>query len=227
MAHIRVRALEVIDRAAAEQQARVLLDAAQAQHDYRVASAAATALIRYCRDEGRLAEARDLAGQNIRYIQKAQLGPWTRILGEVQRLRVQREMGGRARQVQAEVLRLRARMDRVPSTSKRPEITRPWNVKEALLDLAAGVADDLGHWQEALDLNTAVVAAKRARGAVSTDIAAARFNDYGPLISLRRLGDAQHVLRECQKVFEQDKDFRTLGSILIGQDDVEDKRGHG
>ena len=93
MAHNLVRVLEVTDRAAAGQQACALLVAARAQHDYRLASAAAVDLIRYSLADGRLAEARVLAGQNIRYIQKAQLGPWTRILGEVLRLQVQRATG--------------------------------------------------------------------------------------------------------------------------------------
>lgn len=104
MAHFLVRVLKVTDPSAAEQQARALLVAARAQHDYRMASAAAGDLIRYSLDGGRLAEARDLAGQNIRYKQQTHLGPWTQLLGEVQRLRVQRGMG-RAGQVFAEVLR--------------------------------------------------------------------------------------------------------------------------
>ena len=193
------RVLAVTDPAAAEARLRTAMADAAARGDYRAASVAAGRLIDLCRDGGRLAEALDLAEQKAGYTRQAGLGPWTQLGDEVRRLQVLTAMG-QARQVLDEVTRLRARMATLPATRGPDETVTPWNVREVLLDTGRDAALLLGRWDDALDLNADLVASMRDRRAPATDIARARFNDYGPLLRLGRTEEALAVLLDCRQV---------------------------
>ena len=96
--------------------------------------------------------------------------------------------------------------------------------------LSAGVSSALAteQWTLSLDLNAAVLASAEARGASIHDIACFRFNDYGPLIRLGRLGEAGRLLTECQQVFENrdNLDISMLAKVLYARADLEEKRGN-
>ena len=93
---------QVLDAAAAETVMRDALATSVAAGDYRAASVTTSRLVDLCRDSGRLADALDLADQQIDYTRRAGLGPWTQLSSEVQRLQVLNDMG-QASQVLAEV----------------------------------------------------------------------------------------------------------------------------
>jgi hypothetical protein len=225
-AGVAARVLEVIDPAAAETQLRASLEAAAARGDYRGASVAAGRLINLCRGSGRLAEALALAGRKAGYTRQAGLGPWTQLLDQARRLQVLNAMG-QAGQVLDEVQRLRDHLQTLPTTRGPDETATPWNVREALLSTGREAARQLGRWEEALDLNAAIIASKRGRRAPATDIARARFNDYFPLLRLGRTGEALGLLLECRQVFQDARDTRALGSVLSALADTENQRGHG
>ena len=218
--------LEVIDPVAAERQMRAYLDAAVALGDYAAASATAGRLIYLFRDSGRLAEALALADQMAGYTRQAELGPWTQLFDEVQRLQVLNSMG-QAESVLAEVQRVREDMQTLPPTLGPDEAVSPWGVSEKLLDTGRSAARQLARWDDALDLNAAQAASMRDRGAPATIIARARFNDYYPLLRLGRTDEALALLLECRQVFQEDRDIGMLGMTLGALADTEDERGHG
>ena len=209
-AGVLARVLELIDPTAAEGHTRAILEVAVARGDYRSASVAAGRMIEIYHHSGRLAEALALTEQKLGYTRQAGLGPWTQLSDEVQRLQVLNEMG-RADQVLAEVHRLRAHMRALPAGSDQHEAYYPWNVREALLDTGREAALRLGRWDDVLDLNAAVAASQRDRGAPASEIARTRFNDYGPLISLGRIDDVLALLLECRRTFEKAHDMALLG----------------
>ena len=77
---------------------------------------------------------------------------------------------GQHRQVLDEIAPLRDRMDELPATAADNEAVEPWNVREGILDIGRHSAQALGEWQQCLDLNAAILASKRARGAGAYEI---------------------------------------------------------
>jgi hypothetical protein len=116
------RVLQVLDPAAAETEMRVALDETLAAHDYRAASAVAGRLTELCRGSGRLKEALLFADQMIAYSRRANLGPWTKLVNECQRLQVLTEIGTPSQTLERVQL-LRSYMISLPPTVAR---MRPW-----------------------------------------------------------------------------------------------------
>jgi tetratricopeptide (TPR) repeat protein len=225
-AGVLARVLEVLDPAAGEHQVRAYLDAVVASGDYRSASVAAGRLAYLCYDSGRLPEALVLIEQAAGYTRQAGLGPWTQLADEVQRLQVLNAMGQGAR-VLAEVHRLRDRMGSLPVAGGPDETLPSWNVRDALLGTGRDAAAQLGQWQDALDLNAAIIAGLGDRGTPRAVIAESRFNDYFPLVRLGRAEEALTLLRGCREVFQEARNTRALGKTLGALADIEDTRGHG
>jgi hypothetical protein len=223
---VAARVLQVIDPAAAEAQLRAYLDAAVAGGDYAAASVAAGRLITMCRGGGRLPEALTLVGQKAGYTRQAGLGPWNRLFDDVRRLQILTAMGQVGR-VLAEVELLRDRMQTLPAIRGPNDTVPPSNVREMLLDTGRDAARQLRRWEEALDLSAAQIASMRDRRAPAAVIARARFNDYGPLLSLGRTGEAVDLLLDCRQVFQDANDTEALGKTLGALADTEDERGHG
>jgi hypothetical protein len=219
------RVLQAIDPAAAEAQLRASLDAVAARGDFPVASVAAGRLINLCVSGGRLAEALALADRKIGYTRQAGLGPWSQLADEGMRLQVLNAMG-QADRVLGEVERLRDRMQTLPDAHSPVEAVRPWNVREALLDIGRSAAQRLGRWADALDLNAAQTASMRDRRAPAAVIARARFNDYLPLFQLGRTSEALDLLLECRQAFQDANDIEGLGKALGALATIEDVRGH-
>jgi tetratricopeptide (TPR) repeat protein len=220
------RVLQVISPAAAEAATRGYLDAAVARGDFGAASVAAERLSDLGRVGGRLAEALHFAGQQAEYARRAGLGPWTQLSSEVQRLHVLNEMG-QASQVLEQARLFRDRMGAL-SAIPGPDDTAPVsNVRERLLDAGRDAARQLGQWEEALDMNAAIVASMRGRRAPATNIAWARFSDYGPLLNLGRTDEALALLLDCRQVFQDSGDIAFLGKTISALADTEYRRGHG
>jgi hypothetical protein len=99
--------------------------------------------------------------------------------------------------------------------------------REELLGAGREAALRLGRWDEALELNAAVVASIRGRGAPDTEIARARFNDYGPLFELDRVDEALEMLLECREVFKRAYDIEMLGMVFDALAATEHHKGHG
>jgi len=193
--------------------------------DHRLASNAAGYLINLLEDTGRAEEALGLVETKKEATRQAGLGPWTQLLDEVTRLRLLADLG-RYDEVLAEVEALRPRMDALPLTGTQHEAANPWNVREVLLGTGRSAAMRLERWEQVLSLNAEVVASSRARGATALEVARPRFNDYKPLIGLRRYGEARALLMECREVFEAEGYLRGLGKVFSALADLEDKLGH-
>jgi tetratricopeptide (TPR) repeat protein len=220
------RVLQVISPAAAEAATRGFLDAAVARGDYGAASVAAERLSDLCRIAGRLAEALQFAGQQAEYVRQAGLGPWNQLWSEVQRLHVLNEMG-QASEVLDQARLLRGRMEALSGMPEPDDAVSVPNVRERLLDAGRDAARQLGQWQEALDMNAAIVASLRGRRAPAATVAWARFGDYGPLLNLGRADEALALLLDCRQVFEEAGDTAWLGKTLSALADTEYRRGHG
>jgi hypothetical protein len=98
-------------------------------------------------------------------------------------------------------------------------------VRETLLNTGYLAALYSKRWDAALALNAERVQAKQARGADALEVARARFNDYGPLLRLRRYDDARGLLLGCRAVFEAERDILGLGKVYSALADLEDKTG--
>jgi tetratricopeptide (TPR) repeat protein len=220
------RCWSVTDLAAGEQQMRRALTLARTHGDDEAARAAVVYLIGYCARLGRLDEALALAEDNVAASREAGLGPWAQLSDEVQRLQLLTALG-QADEVLAETTRLRDYMSTLPEVAKAQDGVMAWRVREHLLNVAGGAAMQLKRYQDALDLNAELIAAKRAREAAETDLAQTLFNTHGPLRHLGRLDEAVALLRECRAVFERAHDIQRLGQVLNALATVEDQRGHG
>jgi len=53
------------------------------------------------------------------------------------------------------------------------------------------------------------------------ELARTRFNDYSPLIRLKRYPEAQALLQACRRSFEQAEDWPDLGKVLAALADLE------
>jgi tetratricopeptide (TPR) repeat protein len=224
-ARLAAQVLMAINPAVAEQQMRAYTAAAATRGDYSEASIAAMWIVELCRRSGRLIEALALTSEMTGYTRQAGHGPWTQLLDEAIRLQVLGEMG-HAKQVLAEVQRLRVHMDSLPATPGEGEITTAWNVREMLLDAARNAARQLEQWPDALDLNAEMLASKRARSAPAADIARAWYSDYSLLLELKRADEALALLRVCRQVFLDANDTGMLGMTFTALASTEDARGH-
>ena len=219
-------ALERIDPAAAELQTAQVLAVALDRQNYRIASSAASNLMEYRARAGRLDDALQLADRMADYTRQAGLGPWIQLHAEAKRLHVLSLMGQTGK-VLAEVQRLREYMETLPLTSEELDTVPARLVREQLLGTGREAAVRLRHGDQALELNTAVVASMRGRGAPPAEIARARFSDYGPMIDLDRVDEALELLMDCREVFEQAHDIEMLGRIFGALAFVEGSRGRG
>jgi tetratricopeptide (TPR) repeat protein len=218
------RSLATIDPAQAEVLLRAALAQAEADENFTSASGTATDLANLLRDTGRLRAALDMAGQTAEYSHRAGLGPWTQLGDQAQRLQILGLMG-QHRQVLDQVQELRDRMDNLPATRADNDTVQPWNVREVILDIGRSSAQALEEWQQCLDLNAAILASERSRGASAYEIIRFRYNDARPLIELGRLAEAEDILLESQQAYENQNDIARLKQVLSTRAYMEDTRG--
>jgi hypothetical protein len=171
-----------------------------------------------------LTEALTVADEKAGYTRQAKLGPWSQLSAECQRLQVLNALG-RYDEVLAAVEKLRPQLDSLPETSEADEMANPWNVRETLLDTGAFAAMRSERWEAVLELNAESVRARQSRGADALELARTRYNDYGPLLRLRRYDAARQLLVGCRAVFEAEHDFANLGNVYSALADLEDETG--
>jgi tetratricopeptide (TPR) repeat protein len=217
---------EVIDPAAAEVQVRSYLDATIARGDYRAAMIAVGRLAYQRFHSGRLTEALAFADEAVSYAQQAEVGPWTKLGTEVQRLQMLSETEDTG-SVLLEIQRLRNLMEALVSSSHDDdEAARSWDVREALLNIDRSVRIELGEWDEALAVNAGIIASMHHRRAPASQITVARMNDYGPLLRRGEVSQARDLLLDCRQAFQDANDLRMLGTTLGGLADAEEMLGH-
>jgi hypothetical protein len=207
----------------AEQMLRDVIAASVARGTFQVASSAADQLLHVLVDSGRLTEALTAAAQMAGYTRQAGLGPWSQLSDEGRRLEVLNAMG-RFDEVLAAVERLRPQLDSLLERGELDEVN-PWNVRESLLYAGVAAAAYSERYEAALELNAEIVRGMQSRGADALELARARFNDYGPLLRLRRYDAARQLLVSCRAVFEVERHIGLLGSVYSALADLEFRTG--
>jgi pentatricopeptide repeat protein len=180
-----------------------------AQEEFFFASVAARSLFNILRRTGRFEEALTLIEDMKAYTCHEGLGPWSQLLNEAQRLQVLNSLG-RHDEVLKAVKDPRKQMTSLAEKSEKTEAVLPWNVKEVVLDTGRNAAMQLGKSELALELNADRIAVKQSRSATVLDLALARFNDYSPLIVLKRYDEAEDLLFACREVFEKERSVQGL-----------------
>ena len=218
-------AFRKVDPGKSETLLRRAYDQATTDGEYGLASVTAGDLVTLLRDQGRLGEALTLAGQKSEHTSRAGFGLWTQLSDEGRRLQILGLLGHHE-QVLLDLPALRARMAHLPDQRADNDRVNPWNVREGILDVGRLSAVALEHWDEALDLNDEITGTKRRRGASPYEIARTRFNDYLPLLHLGELADLDHLLRDCQDVFDTVGDITQLAVAYAARAELENKRDH-
>lgn len=219
------RVQRAINPAVAERQLMSVLTTAVSRARYDTAFVAAADLSEFLRESGNLDQAFAYAEQSTTYAERAGLGPWTQTAARRNRLLILLEQG-HAEQVLREVRDLAAQIQELPANPSDHEVVMPWMVEETVLDTGRAAALRLGRWSDALAFNAANIDAARRRGAPESQIARARFNDYGPLLGLGRTDQALALLQDCREAAERDHDVEMLGVIFGALAEAEDAQGH-
>jgi hypothetical protein len=217
------RTLTYTDPARAEQLMRGALDLAKAEQNFLAASAVAGDLASLLRDTGRLHEALQVTEEVAVFASQADPGTWAQIANEARRLEML-SLSGQNKRVLAKIGPLLDRMAQLPDETGPDEAIAPWNVREFALGVGCAAATALGRWEQALDLNAQLLASRQGRGAGRYEIASARFNDYGPLLHLGRLDEAESKLRNCQVAFADEGDILGIARVFGARAALEQQR---
>lgn len=209
----------------AEAALREVITSCVADEEYRLASVASNDLFNLLMSTGRFEEARQSAEETAHYTRRARLGPWTQLGDEARRLQALNALG-RYSEVLVAVEQHRAEMKCLPEESAAEEAASSWNVRETLLDVGGFAALHLGQLETVLAFNAENNEYKRKRGAGELEIARSRFNDYGPLLTLRRYSEARKLLEYCRAVFERMSSFSELGAVYTGLARLESEQGN-
>jgi tetratricopeptide (TPR) repeat protein len=219
------RALASIDPAEAEAIFRASLAQAVTDDNFMDADIIASNLVNLLIASGRLPEARDLADQAVHYTHLAGLGPWSHLANQALRLRILRLMG-QHREVLDQIPVLQEQMADLPQTRASNDTAVPWSVRENIIGIGRGSADALGEWQQRQDLNIALVASMRARGASASEMIGARSDEARTLIELGRWAEAERILDEAQQFYENQNDVSGLEHVLSTRANLEMRRSH-
>src|SRR5690606_36363088 len=82
----------------------------------------------------------------------------------------------------------------------------------------------LERWTDALALNAEILASLERRNAGVLEFARYHFNDYGPLLYLNRLNEAEQLLLEVQEVFRVYEDLLNLSRVFAARANLESER---
>ena len=218
-------ALRSVDPDEAGPLLRQVEERAVAAGNHRLASAVAGDLANLLTVAGLYQEAVEVLGRKAAHTKAAGLGPWTQLADKGRVLQV-RQLRGEDEAVLAEVGRLCEEMAALPDPPGDNEPVRPWNVRETLCHTARSAAQSLERWDDALEWLDRVLQSKVGHGATALEMAAARFNAYGPLIRKGELGRARALLDDCRAVFEHEQAYGYLAQCLGATADLEDNLGH-
>ncbi|ASU84910.1 CHAT domain-containing protein [Nocardiopsis gilva YIM 90087] len=220
------RVLVGVDTQVGEQRMAALLHRLTASGDHEKAGSVAGYLADRYQAGGRLDEALEMAEQEATHTERAGRGPWTRLADQGQRLQILNRKGEHER-VLGEAYRLLAEADDLPAADPATETIEEWRVREALLDTACSAALGLGRWQGCLDLTARIQRSKEQRGAHELEATRTRFNNYGPLLRLGRLAEAETLLDACRTVYKRHQAWDDLGDVFTALADLEHERGRG
>jgi hypothetical protein len=210
----------------AETLMRTVIANSVARGTFTVASGVSTDLAKLLRENGRLREAEQVMEQGVDYARRAWPGPWAQLLNEVEHLQLLNELGQHA-DVLHRVTELRALMQKLPDPpDENDRSVRIWNVREVLLEVGRWAAMQLKEWQQAFDLGAEILESERLRGAGLLEQTKTRFDDYGPLLSLKRYAEARELLDECRAVYEQENDASGLAGVFTGLAHLERNLNH-
>jgi tetratricopeptide (TPR) repeat protein len=116
-------------------------------------------------------------------------------------------------------------MKALPESSDQEEAVTPWNVREGILNTGRSAALRLERHEQALELNAKQIANMQSRGATELELARCRFNDYSPLLRLKRYDEAGELLFYCKEVFEKERFIQGLGKVFSALADLVDDMG--
>jgi hypothetical protein len=218
-------ALRKVDPGESETLLRRAYEKARTDGDDGLASTTVGELVTLLRDQGKLHEALTLAGQKIEHSRQAGFGLWTQLSDHGRRLQILNLLGHHE-QVLTDVRALRARMAELPDQRADNDRVNPYNAREGILDIGRLSAVTLQRWDDALELNDEIASTKRRRGASPHETARTRFRDYIPLLHLGRLTDIDHLLHDCQDIFDTTGDITQLAAVYRARADLEDTRDH-
>ena len=197
----------------AEDIIRPLIARHVAQGNFRLASVEEVSLYNILRQTGRYEEALKLYEEEKAYIRLAGLGPWTQLSGEARRLQTLNYLG-KCEEVLKATDDLRKQMKSLPERNDQEETATPWNVREVILDTSRSAALRLKEYEKALEFNAERIAIEQSRGATELEQARTSFNDYSPLLELKRYEKAGKLLGACREVFEKEKSIEMLGMVF-------------
>ncbi|HYP56375.1 MAG TPA: CHAT domain-containing protein [Solirubrobacterales bacterium] len=202
-----------------------LLDVLKEKEDYVNACALLTDLFGVLFRASRLKEAQEVAEAIPEITGLAEFGPWTRLGDRCVQLRVM-QAKGENRQVLDEVEPLIEKMESLPLDGDQKEAAQPWNVREALLGVAASAAGALREWEKMLELHERIRQSEIERDAPVVEQTRTALNAVGPLIELERYEEAEKALRSLRTTFESLGDHRSLPEVFNSLAVLEAKRGH-
>ena len=154
---------------------------------------------------------------------EATSGPWGELEGAVRELRTL-DAEGRNEDARRTAKELLARFEALAAEGAGG--TRVGPLGEAILDAAAVAAMRLGLWSEAAARYEAIAAHRAAHGANALDVARARLERVGPLLSGDELDEAQTELAACRTAYEaEDAPPQDLGDLFSYLSLLANRRG--
>lgn len=192
--------------------------------ELEMATVLSTDLIGRYRQAQRLDEALALAKEQIELGKQVEVGAWTQLLHENERINILVTMG-RADELAEQIQALRERMEQLPPTAEDNDTVRPYWVKELVLDTVYTAALSMRDYRTCLDTSEETIRQKRARGADQTQIARATYRTCFPLMRLGNLEEAATRLKWCRLVFTEASDTAALAATYSALGEIEEELG--
>lgn len=192
--------------------------------ELEMATVLSTDLIGRYRQSGRLEEALALADEQIELGKQVEVGAWTQLLHENERINILVTMD-RADEVAEQIQALRERMDELPPTAEENDTVRPFWVKELVLDTIYTAALSLRDYRTCLDIAEEAIRQKRARDADLSQIARATYRTCFPLMRLGDLEEAARRLKWCRGIFTDSSDIAALAATYSALGEIEEELG--
>ncbi|WP_158634434.1 CHAT domain-containing protein [Amycolatopsis sp. WAC 01375] len=192
--------------------------------ELEMATVLSTDLIGRYRQAQRLDEALALAEEQIELGKQVEVGAWTQLLHENERINILVTMG-RADELAEQIQALRERIKQLPPTAEDNDTVRPYWVKELVLDTIYTAALSMRDYRTCLDTAEETIRQKRARDADQSQIARATYRTCFPLMRLGNLEEAAMRLKWCRSIFTEASDTPALAATYSALGEIEDELG--
>ena len=172
------------------------------------------------------AEALEILKKKAEYTRLAGEGDWSQLLDEAHGLQILVELGKASEVLQRvkEMSKLMEMLPEIPAPNDQNVVV--WGVRETIFEAGVVAAAELAEWQQAIDFNMKVLQSKVQRRAPILDQARSLFNNYAPLLRLKKLDEARLLLIKCRNIFETHNAIVELSLVFIALADLEDELGH-